>query len=304
MKSLFAALCLLALAAPAAAAVNVRVDDNDAYPESLGSANGALYIGSSSKGIVYRAKPGSPYAEPWIQPPQDLGRSLGVLADAASNTLWVCYNGRGKASLRSFNLNSAAPKGVYDFPDGGLCNDIALHKGEVYATDTIKGRILKLAKGATALTPWYATPADDRSLDGLVWTKDGKLYADTYTTNHLIRVDVNADGSAGKGTVLNTSLPLYQPDGIRLSSSGKILLVEGQGKPDDPNLKLGRVDEITIAGDNATIKVIKDGFELPTAVTPIGNTIYVLECKSDYQRRPELKDKDPGAFTVYAVPFR
>ena len=61
---------------------------------------------------------------------------------------------------------------------------------------------------------------------------------------------------------------------------------------------------VSVNGDNATITVIKDGFELPTAVTPVGGTIYVLECKTDYQRRPDLKGKDPGAFFAYAVPFK
>ena len=34
---------------------------------------------------------------------------------------------------------------------------------------------------------------------------------------------------------------------------------------------------------------------LPTAVTVVGNTAYVLEAKLNYQRDPALKGKDPGA---------
>ncbi len=301
---LASAALLLAMAVPALAAVtNVRVDDNNAYPESLGSANGTLYIGSSTKGVVYRAKAGQAYAEPWIPAVAGMPTVLGVLADAPSNTLYVCYNGKGTAAMKTYDLGSGKAKASYDFPDGGLCNDMALKNGDVYATDTIKGRILKLAKGAKAFTAWYSN-ADDPSLDGLVWAKDGKLYTDTYGTHHLIRIDVNADGSAGKGVVLTTDKPLYQPDGMRLSSSGKILMVEGQGHPDNSNLKLGRVDEVVVKGDSATINVIKDGYELPTAVTAIGDTIWVEECKSDYQRRPELKGKDAGEFHIYAVPFK
>jgi sugar lactone lactonase YvrE len=304
MRNLFAGALFLALTASAYAAGNVRIDDNNVFPESLGSANGALYIGSSAKGIVYRAKPGSQYAEPWLQPPEGYDRVLGVLADASSNTLWVCYNTRGKASLHSFNLTSGVAKNAYDFPGGGLCNDIALKKGEAYVTDTMNGRILKLAKGAAALSEWWQASAEDRSLDGLVFTRDGKLYANAYNSSHLIRVDMNADGSAGKGTVLNTSVPINQPDGMRLSSSGNLLVVEAQSFPDNPHLKLGRVDEVAIDGDNAVIRVIKDGYEVPAGVTSIGSTIYVLETKFDYLRRTEMKGKDPGAFYAYAVPFQ
>ncbi len=287
----------------AAAPAQVRIDDNAVFPESLGSANGTLYIGSSTKGIIYRAKPGAEFAEPWIK--NDPGyRVLGVLADAASNILWACYNGTpAQAVVKSFDLKSGVLKKAYELAGGGLCNDIALKGGEAYITDTRSGRILKLAKGADALTDWYVNKADP-TLDGLVWTKDGKLYTNTYGSHHLIRIDVNADGTAGKGTVLTTSMPIYQPDGLRLSASGKILLVEGQGVLDNPNVKMGRVDEVSVNGDNATITVIKDGFELPTAVTPVGNTIYVLEAKTDYQRRPELKGKDAGAFYAWPVPFK
>lgn len=302
VRSLAAALLLTASAVPALAAGDVRIDDNNAFPESLGSANGALYIGSSTKSIVYRAKPGAAFAEPWITGEAGL-RVLGILADAPSNTLWVCYNGKDVARLKRFNLQTGKTTGSYDFPGGGLCNDIALKQGDAYVTDTSKGRVLRLAKGADALTVWYSD-ASDPSLDGLVWAPDGKLYTNTYRSHHLIRIDVNPDGSAGKGTVLQTDKPLYQPDGMRLSSSGKILMVEGQGRLDDPDLKKGRVDEVVVDGDKAAIHVIREGFELPTAVTAIGGTIYVLECKSDYQRRPDLKGKDPGAFWAYAIKFR
>ena len=285
-----------------AASAPVRIDDNNAYPESLTSADGAFYFGSMIKGVVYRASPGSAHAEPWIPALPGYTRTLGVLADAPTGTLWVCYDGDNKAMLKSFNLKSGAAKQSYEFPGGGLCNDVTLKGGDVYASDTLKGRILKLAKGAKEFSVWFSNP-DDPSFDGIVWSKDGKLYANTYMTSHLIRIDVNPDGSAGKEVVLKTSIPIFQPDGMRLSTSGKILMVEGQGHLDNPNFKLGRVEEVTVQGDNAIIKIIKDGYESPTAVTPVGNMIYVLECKADYQNRPELKGKDPGVFYAYPVPF-
>lgn len=304
MKSFFAALCFLGLATPALAASDVRIDDNNVFPESLGSANGALYVGSAAKGIIYRALPGKAFATPWIAPVQGFERVLGVVADAPSNTLWACYATRGKSSLRTYNLKTAVPKADYDFPDGGACNDILVKKDEIYATDIAKGRIVKLAKGAKDLAIWYQSPAEERGVDGIAFGRDGKLYITTYQSHHLIRIDVNPDGSAGTGTVLTTSLPLYQPDGLRLSPGGKLLLAEGQGRGDDPDMKKGRLDEVVIDGDQATIKVLKDGYQVPTAVTAIGNTAYVLESKSNYQRRPELRGQDSGAFYVYAVPVQ
>ena len=59
-----------------------------------------------------------------------------------------------------------------------------------------------------------------------------------------------------------------------------------------------------MSGDTATIRVIKDHYMLPTAVTTVGNTAYVLEAKLNYQRDPALKGKDPAPFKAYAVPLK
>jgi sugar lactone lactonase YvrE len=288
--------------AAAAAPATVAIDDTLVFPESLSStADGTLYIGSLTKGVIYRALPGSAKAEPWIGN-EAIGAKmvLGVLADAKTGTLWVCTDTRetGEATLKTFSLRGGKPKDSYPFPGGGFCNDIALKAGAAFVTDTKNGRILKLRPGAAVLTLWYQGDPADSSLDGITVARDGNVYTNAYRTHHLIRVVVNPDGTAGAGTVLDTNIPLYQPDGIRLTPDGRMLMVEGQGESGN-----GRLDEVTVRGNSATIKVLKDGFMLPTAVTVVGRTAWVLEAKLNYQRDPALKDKDPGVFSAYAVPL-
>jgi len=301
LQAIFLACFLFMIGGSSIAAVGeITIDDRNVFPESLSSTpDGVLYIGSNL-GRIYRARPGQPYAEPWIDPADSgLHKGLrGILADAAANSLWVCDDFGRDSSLVRFDLKSGRRLAAYAFPGGGHCNDISLRGGDVYVTDTSNGRILKLAKDSAALREWYKQ--DDRSLDGLVWTRDGKLYTNTYSTHHLIRIDVNPDGKAARGVVLQTSLPLYQPDGMRLTADGRLLLVEGRGEPGGP-LKEGRLDEVRIAGDQAEIKVLRSGFELPTAVTAVGGKAWVLESKFDYLRDPAVKGKDPGSFHVYAV---
>ncbi len=300
MKVFASAFVLAALATPALAATDVVVDVPMAYPESLGSTpNGTLYIGSINRGEVYRALPGQKRATTWISKQAgNFGIVLGVLADARSGTLYVCDNNGDRAYLKTFSLKTAGLIKSHEFPGGGLCNDIALKGKDAYVTDTKNGRVLKLASGSDAFTVWYVNDKSDPSLDGLVWKGD-TLYTNTYNGNHVIAVPMKADGSAGQGTNLSTSMDVYQPDGMRLSSDGRILMVEGRGK--DGN---GRLDEVTVSGTNATIRVIKDHYMLPTAVTTVGSTAYVLEAKLNYQRDPALKGKDPGTFTAYAVPLK
>jgi hypothetical protein len=300
MKAFASVLVLAALATPALAATDVVVDAPMAYPESLGSTpNGTLYIGSINRGEVYRALPGQKRATTWItKQAGNFGIVLGVLADARSGTLYVCDNNGDHAYLKTFSLKTAGLIKSHEFPGGGLCNDIALKGKDAYVTDTKNGRVLKLASGSDAFTVWYVNDKSDPSLDGLVWKGD-TLYTNTYNGNHVIAVPMKSDGSAGQGTNLSTSTDIYQPDGMRLSSDGRILMVEGRGK--DGN---GRLDEVTVSGNNATIRMIKDHYMLPTAVTTVGSTAYVLEAKLNYQRDPALKGKDPGTFTAYAVPLK
>jgi hypothetical protein len=300
MKLFATAFVLAALTVPALAASDISLNVPMAFPESLTStANGTVYIGSMNLGAVYRALPGAKTATSWISKDAgNFGMVLGVLADAPSRTLYVCDNHGAQAYLKTFSLKTAGLLKTYELPGGGFCNDIALKGKDAYITDTKGGRVLKLAAGADALTVWYVNDKSDPSLDGLVW-QGNTLYTNTYNGNHVIAVPMNSDGSAGKGTNLTTSMDIFQPDGMRLSSDGKILMVEGRGK--DGN---GRLDEVTVSGDNASIRVIKDHYMLPTAVTTVGSTAYVLEAKLNYQRDPTLKGKDPSPFTVYAVPLK
>jgi sugar lactone lactonase YvrE len=283
----------------------IVIDDRNVYPESLDAApDGTLYIGGST-GRIYRAGPGSRYAEPWILK-EDSGLHdgiRGVLVDKARGQLWVCDNEGRESWIVRFALGSGRKLGSQAFPGGGHCNDISLKGDAAYMTDTSKGRILKMPRSGGAPQEWFTADPADRSLDGLVWTRDGTLYTNTYSSHHLIRVGVNPDGSAGKATVLKPSQELFQPDGMRLAPDGTILLVEGGARP-GAGLKEGRLDRVTVEGDRAKINVIATGFELPTAVTTVGRTAWVLESKFDYLRNPALKGQDPGSFHIRAVVLR
>jgi hypothetical protein len=285
---------------------DITIDDTLVFPESMGSLrDGTLYIGGSASGTVYRVAPGESHAKIWISKSQgDFHRILGVLADPASHVLWVCdnLNPDKKAWLKTFDLKAGTLIKTYPLPDNSLCNDISMNHGAAYISDTFNGRVLKLAPGASDFTVWYSEPSDP-SLDGLVWADDKTLYTNTVATNHLYRIVKNKDGSASKGVMLSTSIPMFQPDGMRLAPDGRILMAEGQAHPGGP-INEGRLDEVKVKGDEATITVLKSGYERSVAVTAVGHTAYVVESKFGYQSNPDLKGKDPGTFRVYAVPLK
>ena len=174
-------------------------------------------------------------------------------------------------------------------------NDIAVAAdGTTYATDTAGGRILRLKPRAAALDVWSSDPLLV-SIDGIAVLSDGAVYANTVRTNFLVRLPLRPDGSAGQAVKLETSRPIARPDGMRGIGGMTILLVEGEG----------RLDEVTIQGDRAEVRLLKDGFTGgPTAVTLVGSNAYVLESKFSYRNDPTLKDKDPGPFQATAVPYQ
>jgi len=293
----------LACVAQAADRTEITFTDGRIFPESLTSTkNGAVYFGSLGQDSVYRAAPNAAKAETWIRPKTNgLQTVLGVFADEPAGTLWVCASasgGRngapvvGETALKAFSLKDASFKASYAFPAGGLCNDIAAAKdGTIYATDTTGARVLRLKKGASAFDVWASDPMLLATVDGVALLADGAVYVNSVGQGTLLRIPVKADGSAGPITKLETSRPLQSPDGMRSVGSRTMLLVEGAG----------RLDEVTIAGDKAEIKVLKEGLTGPTAVTLVGNMAYVAEARLSDRNDPA---KDPGPFRAVAVPYK
>ena len=65
----------------------------------------------------------------------------------------------------------------------------------------------------------------------------------------------------------------------------------------------GRLDEVHISGDRATITVIKESLDTPTSAIALAHTIYGVERKIEFVSNPKLKGKDPGPFKIFALPL-
>lgn len=281
VRDVLVVLAAIVAFAPTARAQNrteVTINDTGAMPESITSSrDGTVYFGSTAKGTIYRATPGSAPAEPWIlASATGLTNVLGVLADDRTNTLWVCQNatgGRGGApvvgqtALRSFDLKSGTPKGTYPFPpNAGICNDIAVASdGTAYVSESFRGRIHRLRPGATQLEVWVTDQQLD-VIDGLALLADGAVYANNFTSGKLYRVPVNANGSAGAVVPIETSMPFVRPDGLRTVGPHTLIQAEQQG----------RIAELTIEGNRANVRVVQEGLPRASAVTVVGDSAFVL----------------------------
>ena len=68
------------------------------------------------------------------------------------------------------------------------------------------------------------------------------------------------------------------------------LVIEGAGK----------LDKVTVKGNEAQIETIQDGLSEPVSVTQVGNIGWVAEGKLSYIIG-DNKGKDPGPFTLKPV---
>jgi hypothetical protein len=274
------------------------------YTESITSTkDGTLFVGSLGKGDVSRIPYGSTTVTEWIKPGTNgLNAVYGVYADEKFKTLWVCSNhyddGTGVApAVKTFDLQTGAPKSSYTLPgDGTFCNDIAVAaNGTAYITDTHQGSLVMLTPGAKELEVAAKDPLL-AGADGLAFGEKTVLYVNSVTAGKLLRVDLRPDGKSKSIIELQLSQPLTRPDGMRAIGKNRLLMAENSGN----------MDIVTFSGLNfqkADIKTIKSGLEATPAVTATRGMAWIAEGKLNYRNDPQLKDKDPGTFKIYAVPL-
>jgi hypothetical protein len=273
-----AALIVVVSFAQAAFAQGILIADAKSQPESLTMApGGVLIVGSASSPFVYKVRKGATTAEKFIDVSAEPAGTffLGMLADAATNTLWTCQltpvpDSKPPArhtALRSFDLTTGTPKIRWNLPgDNNVCNDFTIGPDKaLYITDTIPGRIFRLAPGAST-AEIYLEHATLRGVDGITFL-DGVLYVNNVIFNKLYRIPVDASGKPGTPVDIWTDQLIKGPDGMR-AANGKLLLAENGS---------GKISVLTVNGDKASVTVIKDGLDTPTGIEPAGDLIWVTE---------------------------
>jgi len=262
----------------AASAAEILIVDDKSQPESLTLApGGTLIVGSASTPFIYKVRPGSTTAEKFFDASAEGPGTFffGMLADAATNTLWACQLTpvpgttpvQRHTALRGFDLSTGAPKLRWNLPgDNSTCNDFSVGPDKaLYITDTANSKIYKLPAGASTAELFL----EDRALYGIdgITFLNGTLYVNNVFSNNLYRIPVDAAGKPGQPVDIWMDQPVKGPDGMR-AANGKLLLAENGS---------GKISVITVNGDKASVEVIKEGLKTPTAVEPAGDVIWIAE---------------------------
>jgi sugar lactone lactonase YvrE len=182
----------------------VEMTEERFFPEGVSvDKDGNFYMGSMWHGSIYTAKADDGEAVPFIEADENNGliSIIGVYADDANNTLWVCssdagnadLSGSGAVAIKAFEM--VDEEGVlsgeflasYDWPEpsqdvldilgedmaqfvedaevNGFCNDMTVDAdGNLYATDSWYPRILRLPAGGDELEEWIVSdifPTED-----------------------------------------------------------------------------------------------------------------------------------------------
>ena len=264
--------------AQAASAADILIADAKSQPESLTLApGGVLIVGSASTPFVYKVRSGSNTAQKFVDASAEGPGTFffGMLADASSNTLWTCQltpvpgmvPAQRHTALRGFDLETGAPKIRWNLPgDNSTCNDFAIGPDKaLYISDTTNSKIYKLPAGASTAELFLEHRAL-YGIDGITFL-NGTLYVNNVFSNNLYRIPVDAAGKAGQPVDIWMDQPIKGPDGMR-AANGKLLVAENGS---------GNISVITVNGDKASVKVIKEGLNTPTAVEPAGDTIWIAE---------------------------
>lgn len=264
--------------AKAASAAEILIGDAQSQPESMTVAPGGIVIvGSASSPFVYRVRAGSTTAEKFIDASAEGPGTFffGVLADAASNTLWTCELTpvanttpvQRHTALRGFDLKTGAPKLRWNLPgDNTTCNDFAIGPDKaLYISDTATGRIYRLAAGASA-AELYLEHRNLMGIDGITFL-NGTLYVNNVWFNKLYRIPADAAGKPGAPVDIWMDQPVAGPDGMR-AANGKLFVAENGS---------GKIAAMTIHGDTAHVEVIKDGLKTPTGIEPAGDALWFTE---------------------------
>jgi len=297
-----ALITIASTAAPSAqASKTIPLPGANLFPEGIAAdAAGGLYVSSLTQGRILYLAPGSHAPRIFVNDGRDgLMSTAGMMVTPDGETLYVCnsdlglgrFSGASKPGLVAFDTKTASLTGRWNFPEGGVCNDLTITpNGTILMTDSLNPRILALTSGADKLTQWATDKrfiGEGFNLNGITWTKQG-VFVVKYNSNELFRITSLPGGEAGSIDAVHLSRPLVGPDGIKTLDNGDLLVVEGGGT----------LARIALNGLQGRINTLGNGLNVPTTAAVFNGSVYVVEGQLDHLPTPGTSVTPPAPFQL------
>jgi hypothetical protein len=221
--SIIAALVLAAALVPVAAAKPPpdRIELPAGFaPEGITSDGGnRFWVGSLADGAIWQGslQSGNGFV---LVSGQAGSVAVGTEFEAAHQRLWVAGGPTG--DVRVYDVRTGALLETYSFGSGGFLNDLVVHDGAVYVTDSFNPRLLviPLGPGGTLLDPSeafalplggdYVHSNGDFNLNGITDARSD-LLAIHSARGELLRIDPET----GDATLVDTGdAELFSGDGL------------------------------------------------------------------------------------------
>lgn len=274
--------------------VRVTIDRPNFFPEGIAIDGDKVYVGSPVTGEVVvkdLSKPGTAASTFIPDPPGQFG-AVGLLIDKPAGLLWMCiadFALTTPSALRSFSLATGALVREYLLPGGAnnFCNDIARDpSGNLYITESLGGRVMRLRPGAGSLEIWSADPRLSSppppglpptlagvGINGIVFD-DRSILVNKFNTAQLFRIPITSTAAAGPAQEIIVQPALRFTDGMKRVVPGLVLVIE------PPN----QLSAILVRGNQGTKFVLNSALDNPTTVDirPSAGEAYVVESQIDH----------------------
>ncbi len=258
------------------------------FPEGITSTqNGDVYVGSMQHGSIVKFSKNQSKSTPFIKDnANNMLATLGLYADEKRNRLLACssnpaiahnqvgdnrFAGSEVGGIRIYDLQNGKALGAVDFPGGGFCNDLTVdEKGNIYATDTFHGRVIKYdGKNATVWAMGGILADRNWSLNGLDFSEEQQaIFTVHQQTGQLFRIDLKDDGSAAVPIEIALSRNLVGPDGLKVIGKNKIGVLEAEK---------GSYSLIELNATKGTVSEVSKGIVSGATFTIVGEKVLIVE---------------------------